>query len=73
MRLGFRHSELNNIQSRPSLFMEAPDSWPREILTEWLLWAPGDARGSTEYASLSTLKRAVGEAGLGRIVSKLHV
>ena len=69
--LGFRQGELNLIESKPLLLQGAPGSWLRELLAKWVQWAPGDARGSTEYASLSALKRAVDGAGLGRTASEL--
>lgn len=71
--LGFRPGELNLIESKPLLLTGAPGSWLRELLAEWLQWAPGDVRGSAEYARLSSLKRAVDKAGLGRTASELTV
>ena len=53
--------------------MGAPGSWLRELLVEWFQWAPGDGRGSTEYATLSALKTAVDRAGLGRTAAELTI
>ena len=64
--LRFTSSELKNVQSQPVLLNGAPYSYLWEMLSQWLQWAPGDARGSTEYATLEALKSAVDKAGLGR-------
>ena len=42
------------------------------MLSDWLQWAPGDARGSSCYATLESLKDAVDKAGLGSLAQKLH-
>ena len=62
--LGFRQRELRIIQARPLLLSDAPESWLREILAEWLEWAPGDSRGSRDFATLNGLKKALNKAGL---------
>ena len=36
--LGFAPSELNQIQSKPSLFMEAPLSFFKQLLRQWVQW-----------------------------------
>ena len=64
--LGFVPDELNDIESRPALFNTAPRSYLDAMLSEWWEWAPGDGRGSTDYATLASLKSAVSSAGLGR-------
>ena len=69
--LGFRPGELENIESAPKHFTEAPKSLLSAMLAEWLEWAPGDKRGSKNYATLSGLKSAVREAGLGRTAEEL--
>ena len=69
--LGFSQGELSNIQASPLHLTEAPVSWLRAMLAEWLEWAPGDERGSKNYATLSGLKSAVREAGLGRTAEEL--
>ena len=62
--LGFRPGELNNIEARPLLLSSAPKSWLSAMLAEWLQWAPGDARGSTDFATLNGLIQALDKAGL---------
>ena len=62
--LGFLPSELDNIQARPALWNTAPKSWLREMLAEWLKWAPGDERGSTNIATVEELRNALDKAGL---------
>ena len=71
--LGFQPGELNSIESKPLLLMGAPGSWLHELLAEWFQWAPGDGRGSTEYATLSVLKTAVDRTGLGRTAAELTI
>lgn len=36
--LGFAPSELNQIRSKPSLFMEAPVSFLTQLLSQWVQW-----------------------------------
>ena len=62
--LGFRPDELFQIQSRPSLYSDAPTSWLSAMLSEWLQWTPGDRRGSITFATLEALKTALRGAGL---------
>jgi len=41
------------------------------MLARWIQWAPGDARGSRDYATLEALRTAVDQAGLGRTAHDL--
>ena len=66
--LGFRSTELSSIESAPLLLAS---SHLIAMLENWLQWAPGDARGSTGYATLRSLKSAVDRAGLGRTAQEL--
>ena len=52
IHVGFLPGELNNIESRPNLTSGAPLSWFMAMLEDWIQWAPGDSRGSTDYATL---------------------
>ncbi len=63
--LGFLPSELEDIQVRPLLLATAPKSFLHEMLAEWLQWAPGDSRGSSDFATLENLGEALNKAGLG--------
>ena len=65
IELGFTNSHLNKIKDNPTLLSNAPSSYLREMLTQWLQWAPGDAAGHESYATLESLQRAVSGAGLG--------
>ena len=69
--LGFIPHELQNIRATPSLFHSAPSSYLGQMLSEWQQWAPGDARGSSGYATLEALVAAVDGAGLGRAAQEL--
>ena len=70
--LGFSQPELTLIQSSPVHFMGAPGSWLSAMLEAWLEWKPGDKRGSSESASLESLKEAVSKARLGKTAAELH-
>ena len=63
--LRFHNNELSNIAAKPILYLEGPKGFLREMLSEWLEWAPGDQRGSNQCATLEVLKIAVSKAGLG--------
>ena len=71
--MGFRQEELNTIESKPLLLHEAPKSWLRVMLSEWLEWAPGDGRGSVGRATLKQLKDAVRKSGLGVTAQNLEL
>ena len=61
--LGFRMSELDNIQAKPSMWFGAPNSYLNNMLTQWLRWAPGDMRGSTGFATREVLRYALRSTG----------
>ena len=63
--LGFFQEELDRIQRTPTLLNQGPSSYLSEVLSQWLQWAPGDGRGSTDFAKLSALKLALSATGLG--------
>ena len=63
--LRFQPGELDNIEANPSLHFNAPVSYLSKMLALWLQWAPNDERGSSDFASLEALKRALLDAGLG--------
>ena len=56
---------MENIENSPMLLMQAPRSFLREMLTQWLQWAPGDGRGSTGFATKESLRAALLQANLG--------
>ena len=66
MYLGFRQGELDNIKDKPLLINEGPKALLREMLREWLEWAPGDSRGSDTFASIESLKCALDKSGLAQ-------
>ena len=70
-QLGFRQTELKTIEARPFLLQEAPQSWLRAMLSDWLEWAPNDSRGSSSFATLQALKDALSKSGLGATASIL--
>ena len=68
MALGFLEGELDNIQSNPVLLTQTPPkSWLSEMLSQWLQWGPGDARGSEDYASIDSLKKALLNLNLAQL------
>ena len=71
--LGFTQGQLNNIQANQFLATNSPVSWLSAMLSQWLQWAPGDSRGSTNFATLEDLKTALNQAGLGATAHDLGV
>ena len=71
--LKFSQGEMKNIESNVNLSARSPESWLGEILSRWLQIAPGDARNSTNFATLEALKRALSQANLGVAAHDLHV
>ena len=55
---------MSSIKATPALLAGAPTSYLDAMLAEWQQWAPGDVRGSTDYATLDALKEAVVRAEL---------
>ena len=71
--LHFTYEEISIIKANPALLAGAPTSYLSAMLAEWQQWAPGDARGSTDSATLGALKEAVDRAGLDPlIIQELH-
>lgn len=71
--LGFLQGELDGIQNDPMLMMQgAPGSWLMRMLSIWQQWAPGDGRGSTCYATRSSLRAALLKANLGQLANKFQ-
>jgi hypothetical protein len=71
--LKFQQKELDVIQAKPLLQTTAPKSWLSALISEWMEWAPGDSRGSTNYANLEDLKSAVSKAGFGVVADELSL
>ena len=71
--LHFTQGELNNIQTNVLLSTGSPTSWLGAMLTQWLEWAPGDIRGSNDFATLETLRNALRQANLGAAAYDLHL
>ena len=69
--LGFKEFEIAGIKADLTKVMGGPEACLREVITKWLQWAPGDARGSSDYATLEALKSAVSKAGFGKAAAKL--
>jgi hypothetical protein len=67
--LGFTYPEISIIEANPR--SRGPTSYLGNMIGDWLEWAPGDARGSEDYATLEHLQLAVSEAGFGVVASKL--
>ena len=45
-----------------------PNSCLEDMIGHWLQWAPGDARGSKNHATLEQLQQAVDVAGFGALI-----
>lgn len=65
LHLGFKHGDLKNIKGNPTLQHDAPSSFLREMLAEWLQWAPSDGHGHTGYATVQALQVALRRVKLG--------
>ena len=72
-KLGFHSYELDKIMAAPLLLKGAPTTWLNQLLTDWLEWAPGDGRGSTSFATLKGLKKALLKANLGATAHDLDI
>ena len=69
--LGFEANEIDNIRADPLAQINVPGSFMDTIVAKWSLWAPGDYRGSTDFATLEALKTAVDKAGAADIAQSL--
>ena len=69
--LRFTPEEIQIIKNNPANVHEGPKAYLKHVLRDWMLWAPGDARKSTDTATLEALKKAIDKAGLGRVSQKL--
>ena len=65
LHLGFKHGDLESIKGNPTLQSTAPGSFLRDMLAEWLQWAPSDGHGHSGYATVQTLQKALRKAKLG--------
>ena len=66
--LGFSEGELNNIQANQMLLTQFPPmSYLKEMVSQWLQWAPGDGRGSTSRATKESLVAALLAVNLGQL------
>ena len=55
------------------LLVQGVSGYLNEMLSMWYQWAPGDGRGSEDFATLGALKSAVSQAGLGRAATELTI
>ena len=65
--LGFKEGEMDNIQSQPTLFIRGLEGYLSEMLSQWLQRAPGDGRGSKDFATKESLEAAILKANLGKL------
>ena len=72
MALGFKELELKEIEHNIQLQLNAPKSYLRELLSQWLQWAPGDGRGSKNVATRKALCNALFKINLGRLAMDLE-
>ena len=68
--LGFTESELANIGDQHNIKFNDCLS---KMLSNWGQWAPKDARGSTCYATLESIKAALNKIGLGKKAEELNI
>ena len=69
--LRFTKDEIDNIKADHSKMAGGPESYLGDVIGKWLHWAPGDARGSEDRATLEAMRRAVNKAGFGDVAGKL--
>ena len=70
--LGFTQAEMDSIEGTPMLVMQAPKSYLGQMLSQWLLWAPGDGRGSQGSATKESLCAALLQANLGQLAKQFQ-
>ena len=70
--LGFLDSDLNIIQHSPSLFFEGTSAYFREMLNQWLKWAPPNHPWPTLQA-LSVALQSIGHECLAVNLTSLYV
>ena len=54
------------------LTQDPPKSYLREMLSLWLQWVPGDARGSGGFANKAALVAALNSINLAGVALELH-
>ena len=54
------------------LSVDAPDSYLSAMMADWVQWAPGDDRGSKDYATITSLKSALHSATLEVVAQELE-
>lgn len=64
LHLGFKNGDLRNIKADPTAHNDAPKSHLRNMLVEWLQWAPTDGFGHG-YATVQSLQSALRQSKLG--------
>lgn len=69
--LGFTDTELVNIEAQPT--NKSTSDYLSTMLSNWGQWVPGDARGSTGYATLESIKAALDVLMLGKKAQELHL
>ena len=69
--LGFAPSELENIKSMPSLFMSAPTSFLKELLSRWIQWPTLSHPTKPTLRVLCTSLRS-SLVGLGRLADEVE-
>ena len=72
--LGFSEGELDNIQADQMLFAQFPPmSYLKKMVSQWLQWAPGDGRGSTDCATKESLVAALLKSNLGQLAKNINL
>ncbi len=69
--LKFKAHEIAGIKANHVVMIGGPKECLREVLTVWMSWDAGDARGSKDRATLEVLKTAVSKAGFGKVANEL--
>ena len=60
------------IENAPALLIQAPNSYLRRMLTQWLQWDPGDGRGSAGFATRESLHAALLKVNLAQLAEQFQ-
>ena len=71
--LKFHSFEIEGIKANLMLMMRGPMGCLGEVISQWIKWSPGDARGSQDRPTLEALKRAIELAGYPDAASNLSL
>ena len=69
--LRFHNYEIDGIKADHMIMLRGNEGCLEELLSRWINWAAGDARGSQDRATLEALKTVVRNAGFPNVAYAL--